>query len=315
MILVTGPTGFVGRRVVGQLHALGIPTRALVRSTSRTAALPREGIELAQGDVLDAESLAKACVGADAVIHLAAVIRQKGKLSFQSVNYGGARNLLAAAKAAGVKRFIYASTIGATSDASIPYLYSRWMAEQEIARSGVPYTIVRFSVGFGEGDEFFNVLAALVKLMPVVPIVGDGQSKFQPIAVDDAARCLVEAYRQEGHEGKTYDIGGPERYTYAELVDVIARTLGAKYAKVRVPVAAMKPAAAVMEALTPSPPVTPEQLKMLHLDSIAEPDSVQKAFGFTPRPIQGNIDYLRKIGIIDALSINLGFMPAHIRDH
>ena len=115
-------------------------------------------VEVVQADVLDAESLARACEGVDAVVHMVAVVRETGGLTFHRVNYEGTVNLLRAAEGAGVQRFVHASTIGASSDPAVPYLYSRWMAEQEIERSPLAGTVLRFSVGFGEGDEFFNVL-------------------------------------------------------------------------------------------------------------------------------------------------------------
>ena len=210
---------------------------------------------------------------------------------------------------------MYASTIGATSDPEIPYLHSRWTAEQDVANSGLAHTIVRFSVGFGPGDEFFNVLAAQAKLFPLVPVAGTGANRFQPIAADDAARCLLEALRRDDTVGRTIEAGGPAQYTYDELVDLIADTLGVRIAKVHVPLPMMRPAVALMEALAPRPPVTAEQLKMIAIDNVTDVDSVERNFGFAPRPLEGNLDYLRDIRLRDALKINLGFMPARVRDH
>ena len=149
-VLVTGASGFIGRRVVRRLLHDGHSVRALVRDPERRAMLP-DTAETAQGDVLDPGSLVRACEGVDAVAHLAAVIRESGRLTFQRVNYEGTRNVLEAAEAAGVGRFVFASTIGATSDAALPYLSSRWMAEQDVARSTVESVILRFSAGFGGG--------------------------------------------------------------------------------------------------------------------------------------------------------------------
>jgi uncharacterized protein YbjT (DUF2867 family) len=315
MILVTGPTGFVGRRVVEALTSGGHPVRALVHTPSHASVLSPFDAEIVEGDILDPQSLARACEGVEAVIHLVAVVRERGSLTFGRVNYDGTRNLLEAVASANVRRIIYVSVIGAGPDPAVPYLHSRWMAEQEVERSPVPHTIVRFSVGFGEGDEFFNVLAAQVKLSPLVPVAGDGKTRFQPIAVEDVARCLVGAYEKEDTAGRTIEAGGPAYLTYDDILDLIAETLGAKIVKVHVPVSLMKPAVTVMEAVTPRPPVTRQQLKMLNLDSTTELDSVQKAFGFSPRPVSGNIGYVSGIGLRDAFSMNLGFMPARIRDH
>ena len=314
-VLVTGSTGFIGRRVVGALAAGGHSVRAMARSGSRAAQFGDLDVEVVQANVLDSESLERACAGIEAVVHMVAVVRETGGLTFQRVNYGGTVNLLRAAEAAGARRFVHASTIGASSDPAVPYLYSRWMAEQEIERSPMASTVLRFSVGFGEGDEFFNVLAALAKVSPVVPIAGDGTARFQPIAAEDAARCLAASVDDEQKTGQVLELGGPTHHTYDEMIDFIAETLGVKTAKVHVPLKLFQPVVRVMEALMPRPPVTTDQLKMLGIDNTTALDSVEASFGFAPRPIRGNIDYVKRMTYGDALKINLGIMPAHIRDH
>lgn len=315
MILVTGATGFVGRRVVEALSCAGHHVRALVHMASRAHMLSPYDVEIVHGDVLDPDSLERACHGAHAVIHLVAAIRESGDETFQRVNYQGTRNILEAAASAGVRRIVHASAIGATSDPAFPYLHSRWMAEQETIQNPIAHTIVRFSIGFGEGDEFINVLAAQVKLSPIVPVVGDGRTMMQPIAVEDIARCLVAAYENEDTIGATIEVGGPEYFTYEEILDLVAETLGTRTVKVHVPTDLMRYAVGFMEMLMPRPPVTREQLKMLHLDICTELDSIQSAFGFVPRSLKGNIDYISRISLGDALKVNLGFMPTHIRDH
>ncbi len=315
MILATGATGYVGRQVIAALASGGHKVRALLRSESRAPVLAGYDVELAYGDVLDPESLRRACDGVEGVVHLAGVVRESGQATFQRVNYEGTRNLLDAAATASVSRFVLASAIGTTSDPAVPYLHSRWMAEEETKRSPVPNVIVRFSVGFGEGDEFFAVLAAQVKLSPIVPIVGDGQARFQPIYVADVAKCLALACEREELIGQTIEAGGPEYFTYEQMIDLVAQTLGARIAKIHVPVAMVKPAAAIMEALMPRPMVTREQIKMLRLDNTTGIDSVWKTFGFEPQSLRDGIGYVANIGLLDALRINLGSMPAHIRDH
>ena len=312
MILVTGATGFVGRRVVERLASSRKNVRALTRGGG---AMMPWGVKIAIGDVLDPQSLTSAMQGVEAVVHLVAVIREVGDRTFQRVNYEGTKNVIEAATKAGVDRVVFVSTVGSTSDPEVPYLYSRWMAEEEIARSDLDYTVVRFTIGFGQGDEFLNRLAALVKMSPLAPVAGDGTSVFQPISVDDVARCVVESIGRHDLEGKTVDIGGPDYYTYDELIDLVGETLGVKVAKVHVPVCVMTPAATIMESLTPSPPVTREQLKMIAIGENTSLDSVELHFGFRPMPIRGNIDYINKISIGDAMRMNLGYMPTHIRDH
>ncbi len=315
MLLITGATGFVGRQAVRAFVSHGHPLRCLVHTPRSAEVIQGQGVELVYGDVLDPSSLKEALRGVEAVAHLVAVIREKGPFTFSGVNHQGTRNVLEAAKEAGVKRFIGASTIGATDDPGIPYLYSRWLGEQEIINSGIPYTILRFSLGFGEGDEFFNALAALVKALPIVPIVGDGKALFQPMAVEEIAECLVKTYEDDHTVGRTIEIGGPEHLTYEEITDLISETLQVKTVKAHVPIPVMRPLVGVMDALLPRPPVTSDQLKILKMDSVTDPQAVEKTFGFAPRSPRGNIDYITRLSYMDALKICFGFIPVHIRDH
>lgn len=316
MILVTGATGFVGRRVVSELSSRGFTVRALVRSGSKVPASVEHNAELATGDILDVETLRKACEGVDCVVHLAATIRERGNLTFNQVNYGGTSNVLRAASDTSVRRIVHASTIGVSYDSGSRYLYSRWMAEQEVQQSPLPHTILRFSVGFGEGDGFFNVLAAQVKISPVLFVVGNGATKFQPIAVEDIARCLVTAVEKSNEwGGKVIEAGGPEHYTYDDILDCIAEVLGVKITKIHVPTHLMQPAIRILEDITPRPPVTTEQVKMLNVDNITSRDSVQREFGFEPSAFPDNLSYLQRIGLLDAIKIISGFMPQHIRKY
>jgi len=315
MILITGATGFVGRHVVRAFASGGHQVRCLVHTPSRSQVVMGSGVETLQGDIMAPSSLTRALEGVDGVVHLAAVIREQGPLTFQRVNHQGTRDLIFAAKEARVERVVHVSAIGTSENPGIPYLQSRWLGEQEVVGSDLPYNILRFSVGFGEGDEFINVLAALVKSSPLVPVVGDGKSKFQPIAVEDAAKCVVKAYEDQDVLGKTLELGGPEQITYEGIIDLIGETLGKRVIKIHVPLSVMRPVAGVMDTLLPRPPVTPEMLKMLQVGNVAQPDSVERAFGFKPRPLKGNIDYIKRISFLDALKINLGLMPNHIRDH
>ena len=315
MILVTGATGYVGRHVVCALSDAGRPVRALLRSETRKTVLISHDAEIVYGDVLEPSSLRRACENVDTVIHLVAAVREKSGTTFHELNYKGTRNILDAASSTDVKRFVQASAIGAGPEATLPYFNSRWMAEREVKRSGLMHTIVRFSIGFGEGDEFFNLLAAQVKLSPLVPIICDGRTRLQPISVVDMARCLIEASDHDALAGQTIEAAGPEVLTYEEAVDLIAETLGVRISKVHIPMRLMKPIATVMNTLMSKPPVTPEQLKMLDVDNTTVLDSVQSAFGFKPRSIRKSLSYITKISLMDALKINMGFMPECVRDH
>jgi NADH dehydrogenase len=160
--------------------------------------------------------------------------------------------------------------------------------------SGLKYTILRPSIVFGEGDEFINALAGLVRYNPVVPVAGDGKTKFQPLWVEDLVTCVVACLDEDAHAGQTLEVGGPEQLTYDEILDVVKDALGKSRVKAHVPLALMRPLAQVMEWVLPKPPVTVEQLKMLALDNTTDTDSVMKNFGVQPRRLADSLDYIKR---------------------
>ena len=253
MLLVTGATGFLGRRVVQALQQAGhSPVRCLLHRSSSDGTASADGVQTAHGSVQDPASLAAAMDSVDAVVHLVGIIRERPpSATFAGVNHAGTRNVAEAAKAAGVKHIVYVSALGARDDARFPYARSKWLGEQEVIGSGVPFTILRPSILFGEGDEFFNTLAALVKMLPIVPVAGSGANRFQPIAADDVARCVSTAVLQESYYNRVVEMGGPYQYTYRELLGVVAATLRVRRLRVHVPITCMRAMAAVMERLLP----------------------------------------------------------------
>ena len=313
--LVTGATGFVGREVVKALGSRGIEVRCLVHTPGNEGVLAGQNIDVHYGSVQDPAALRAAIYGVDVVIHLVAVIREWGAATFDAVNKVGTENVVAAARDAGVKHFVEMSAIGAADVPSYPYLYSKWRAEQAVVESGLPYTILRASILFGRGDEFINALAGLVRSFPIVPVAGSGRNKFQPIAVDEVARCLAESVAGQGPLGKVIEIGGPDHLPYNDIIDIIASTYGTRRLKLHVPLQVMMLAARLMEATLPRPPATTEQLRMASLDNIGELGTVEEVYGFKPRPLRGNIDFIKEISTLDGLKISLGFIPRKIRDH
>ena len=308
MILVTGATGYIGRRIVSRLVEQGQEVRCLVRTSSDLS--PLKGLQVHRGEVADPASLRSACEGIETVVHTVGIIREQGANTFQRTNHIGTQNLVEAARGAGVKRLVYLSAIGAGPDPKLPYLYSKWQGEQVVSASEISHVILRPSIVFGRGDEFINALAAAVRLGPVVPIIGSEKNRFQPIFVDDLVRCVEGVLKDEAYDGRVLELGGPEHLTYQDIVDTIIRTFGRRRLKVRVPLIAMRLLAPLLGLLTPHPPITPAQLKMINLDNIAEPDSVERDFGFQPRPLSGNIGYILDLGRREALAMVLGLRPA-----
>ena len=294
MVLVTGGTGFVGRNLVAELSRRGQKLRLLVRATSSLPQTNVPDIETAVGDVTQPQSLPQALSEVDTVLHLAAIIREQRGATFQKVNYQGTRDLVAAAKAAGVRRFLYMSNVGAGPDPAFPFLRSKWQAEEEVKASGLAYTIFRSSVIFGQGDEFISTLARLIKTMPLVPVIGSGQVRFQPVWVKDVAACIAATLDDAAAAGQTLCLGGPEHLTYEEMLDTIMTVLGLKRPKVHVPASLMRPVVWTMEKLLSHPPATSAQLAMLKMDNVTELDAIEKRFGLKPTPLREGIAYLAK---------------------
>lgn len=291
MILVTGGTGFIGRRLVARLVEADRQVRVLARG-QRQAELPA-GVERVRGSVVSGEGLAEAMAGVERVVHLVAIIREVKDQTFDGVIRRGTERVVEAAKAAGVRKLVYVSAIGARDDPTYPYLHAKWWAERAVIGSGLNYTVLRPSIVFGEGDEFINALAALVRSNPLLPIAGDGRTRFQPIWVEDVVTCIAACLEDGSHDGEVVEIGGPERLTYEEMVDAVQEVLGKRRPKLHIPLFLMKPVARAMEALLPRPPVTVEQLKMLALDNVTEPDAVARHFGFQPKALREGIGYIK----------------------
>ncbi len=314
-VLVTGATGFLGRRVVPELQEHHHQVRCLVHTPGRERVFTPRSVDIHYGSVLDSNALAAAFYDVEAVVHLVGIIRRRRGLTYDLINRQGVANVLAAAKESGVKHFVLVSAIGAADNRSYPYLYSKWQGEQEVVKSGLSYTIIQSSIMFGAGDEFLNTVAGLVRIFPLVPVVGSGRNRLQPIAVEDMARCIALAVDREDMKGKTIEVGGPRQVSYNEIVATVARTIGKRRLRIHFPVWLVYGLAKAAQDLVPRAPVTTDQLRMLPIRNVAEPDVVERTFGFTPRVLEGNIDYVRSVGLRDGIDILTGYMPSRIRDH
>ena len=315
LVLVTGATGFLGRRVVRQLQEHGHDVRCLVHTPGRERLFPERTVDVHYGSVLDLDALSELLYDVGAVIHLVSTIRQLKGVTYDQINRQGVANMVAAARDNGVKHFIQVSAIGATDDPTYAYLYSKWRGEREVVSGGVPYTIIRSSLMFGEGDGFLNPLAGLTRVLPVVPVVGSGRNRFQPIAVDDVARCIVSAVDREDLKGKIIEIGGPEQLSYNEIMAVVASTMGKRRLRIHLPVWLVYLAAATLGRFQARPLATADQLRMLAIRNVAEPGTVEQTFGFTPRTLEGNIEYVKTIRFGEGLRVAMGSIPSRIRDH
>jgi uncharacterized protein YbjT (DUF2867 family) len=288
MILITGSTGFVGRHLVKRLSTEGERPRCLVRSREKAQqVLPLDQVEVAVGDTTSPASLAPAMQGVDTIVHSAFItadLKESRNASYYGVNVEGTRNVVEAAKQAGVKKMVLVSGLGTRPDKPGSYMQGRYLAEQAVKESGLAWSILQPSIQFGEHAAFFKGLADLIRMAPVVPVVGNSKLRFQPIWVEDVVTCLTKMIRDPARNGKTYAVGGPDYFTYGEILDMLAQALGKKRLKASAPVPFVRLGAAVMQTVLPRPPITTAALTLFTFDNITELDAVQRDFGFQPMP-------------------------------
>lgn len=293
MILVTGGTGFVGSRLVRKLVEQERPVRLLVQDAGAAKTRFPRGVEFAEGDVTRPETLTAAMAGVDTVIHLVAIIRERGDRTFERINYGGTVNVVDAEKEAGVRRHLQMSALGVMRDPNFPYHDTKYRAESYVKASGLDWTIFRPSLIFGPGDHFFPILATLAKLPAPFVLPDGGTAKFQPVWLWDVVDAFIAALDDLSTVGKTYELGGPDVFTYKEMVGVLMDVTRRHRPKVPVPAVLLKPIAIAFDKFLPKPPVTPEQLKMLRLDNSSTNSATATLIGRPPKPLRAGLEYLR----------------------
>lgn len=283
--MVLGATGFVGKHLTNHLLAEGYS----VTGVSREERPLPEGALWRRADVVSGEGLEDAMEGAAAVINLVGIIRERGGATFERVHVTGAHNAVKAMRAAGVKRLLQMSALGAAPTSDSAYQRSKARAEAAVAASGVQHTVLRPSLIFGPGDEFFGeTLKGLVTAAPVVPVVGSGEYRFRPIYVGDVARAFASALRRPETIGGAFDLTGPAEYTLRELLRLVMAELELRKPLVGVPLPLVRFGARLL-APFPWAPVTPDQLAMLVEGSSGNPAPAARALGLNLTPLKGEL--------------------------
>jgi uncharacterized protein YbjT (DUF2867 family) len=269
-VLVTGASGFVGTHVAERLEADG---HEVVRFSRRTG-----------GDVTDPASLEAAAQGAGAIVHLVAILEGTPE-QFEAVNAQGPANAVAAAKAAGVHRFLHMSALGVNAEHAplTGYWGSKWKGAQAVTSSGLDWTLFEPSFVFARGGGAFAEFERLVR-MPVTPVIGDGRYRHQPVWVGDVASAFARALERPETTGKRYELGGPQAFTFDELLEEIARNTGRRsHPKVHLPAGLMRAQARMLLRHLPPPlRVTPDQITMLLAGTECDIGPMRRELGIDP---------------------------------
>ncbi|MBK9781870.1 MAG: NAD(P)H-binding protein [Anaerolineales bacterium] len=271
-VLVTGGTGFTGSRLIPLLLQNGFQVRALTRPTSDRSPLSALRVEWATGDLANAESFTAALRGVDALVNIA------------SLGFGHVETILRSAKEAGVKRGIFISTTAIFTQLNAGSKSIRLAAEEAIQASGLNYTILRPTMIYGSPrDRNMWRLIRLLRITPIMPIFGDGESLQQPIFVDDVAQAVLLALKNDITIGKSYNIAGKDPLTYNQVIDTVAAALGKRIWKLYLPYLPIVRALQFTEQMKLRLPLKAEQVLRLNENKVFSYEEAQKDFGFTPR--------------------------------
>ena len=287
MILVAGGTGFVGTKVAHALRAAELPVRVLARRPEKHDQLRAWGCEVVQGDLTDADSLGRAVEGCDTVVHLVAILLGSPE-AFERIMVQGTRDLVEAAKGAGVKRLVLMSALGTEEGREVtPYFHAKWEEEQAVKYSGLEHVIFRPSFVFGADGGILPQQIKLVRYSPVTPILS--RHRMQPIWVDDVAELFAAAVGAGEAANRTFDLGGPDRLTWAELHALIRKTLGKSRLAFQMPPALLKAGATVGQILPPFRGAR-SAVDMLDLgDNVCDPQPAIETFGIQPIGIEEQV--------------------------
>ncbi|MCL4458583.1 MAG: NAD-dependent epimerase/dehydratase family protein [Chloroflexi bacterium] len=289
MIFVTGATGFVGHHLIEELTLRNQQVRCLVRRSSKVTFLQQVGAELIYGSLEEPYSYKDSLGGVDTVIHLAAIISTPNPAHFKRVNLEGTQNLLRACLHSSIKRFIYISTINVLLEDKTAYAASKLEAEGLVLHSPLPVTVLRPSLVYGEYDtKNIRKLIDLCLKYPIIPIVGDGNYRLQPVYVKDIVASILAVLENEATVGKVYNIAGPTVVTFNQLVDLICAILRVKRIKLHIPLAAIEILdKAYRFALKRN--LLGEQLLTINRDKLADIRSAVVDFGYHPLTLSEGI--------------------------
>ena len=290
VVTVFGGSGFLGRHIVRALVKRGWRVRVAVRRPNEALFLKTAGavgqVAIMQANIRDEASVRKAVKGVDAVVNLVGILYESGKQKFSAVQAEGARTVAQAAAAEGVQKFVQLSAIGASSESEAAYAQSKAAGEAAVLEAIPQAVILRPSIVIGPEDDFFNRFAKMATLAPALPLVGGGETLYQPVAVQDVAQATCETLEDPNCGGKIYELGGPDIFSFKNLMEIMLSHTGQKRILAPLPFFAAQLISRFTQFL-PSPPLTPDQVIMLRSDNIADENLPGLGdLGIAPTPIE-----------------------------
>ena len=296
-VLIAGGTGFIGSRVVDELRKAG-RHRLVVMTRHPERGPAREGVEYVRGDVADPASLQEATRGIEAVVHCVQfpnhpVENPARGWTYEQVDGVGTERMVAACKGNGVRRFVYLSGAGVRPGRTEPWFRAKERAERAVMQSGMEYVIIRPSWVYGPDDRSMNKFVTMVKLLPVVPVIGSGREQVQPVSVFDLARVVARAVTEPRATNQVFEVGSREPISMDGVMQTVMKVVGKRRPLVHQPAWLVKIPATLIQYL-PNAPLSPGAVDFITMDERVDPSSAERVFGIEFTPLeQGLRAYLR----------------------
>jgi NADH dehydrogenase len=274
---VFGGSGFIGRYVVRELARAGWRVRVAGRRPDQALFLRPMGVvgqvTPVWCDIGDDASTGAALADAAVAVNLVGILAESGRQRFERIHHEGPGRIARLAAAGGCRRLVHVSAIGASPEAPSAYGRSKAAGEAAVRQAFPAAVILRPSIVFGPEDGSFNLFAALVRALPAVPLIGGGGTRFQPVWVADVAAAVMASLERPEAPGRTYELGGPRVYTFAELMELVLKTTGRRRLKMTIPWGLARLQAAVLGVL-PGRVLTPDQVRQLTVDNVVSADAL-----------------------------------------